>query len=260
MIDISFSYGDLEYFLLILMRVSAFIFVAPFFSTSGVPSRYKAMMSMFFAFILYDSVDKTSLTYDSVFGYALLVIKELMVGIMLGFSGTLCMQIGGFAGQIVDMMTGLSMVSVLDPNTREQVTITGALYQQYFIVMLIISGMHRYLISAIADSFILIPINGAVFRSNYLLEAMLEFLKDYMVIGFRITLPVFIITFVMNMVLGILAKVSPQLNMFAVGIQIKILVGFSIMFLTAIMLNDAADFVFDKMKILMQEFAYGMRS
>ena len=93
---------------------------------------------------------------------------------------------------------------------------------------------------------------------HFLLRTMLEFMKDYMVIGFRITLPVFIVSFTMNIVLGILAKVSPQLNMFAVGMQLKILVGLGILFLTSSMLSIASDFVFDQMKILIQEFAYGL--
>ena len=79
-----------------------------------------------------------------------------------------------------------------------------------------------------------------------------------MVIGFRITLPVFIVCFTMNIVLGILAKVSPQLNMFAVGMQLKILVGLGILFLTSSLMSTASDFVFDQMKILVQEFAYGL--
>ena len=168
------------------------------------------------------------------------------------------MQIGSFAGQIIDMMTGLSMVSIMDPATNTNVTITGALYQQMLMIMLIISGMYRYLIKALADSFTIIPVNGADFQMQFLLRTMLEFMKDYMVIGFRITLPVFIVSFTMNIVLGILAKVSPQLNMFAVGMQLKILVGLGILFLTSSMLSIASDFVFDQMKILIQEFAYGL--
>ena len=150
------------------------------------------------------------------------------------------------------------MVSIMDPATNTNVTITGALYQQMLMIMLIISGMYRYLIKALADSFTIIPVNGAVFQMHFLLRTMLEFMKDYMVIGFRITLPVFIVSFTMNIVLGILAKVSPQLNMFAVGMQLKILVGLGILFLTSSMLSIASDFVFDQMKILIQEFAYGL--
>lgn len=258
MIDVSFSYGDLEYFLLILVRVSAFVFVAPFFSARGIPARYKVGFSLFIAIVLFDVAPRAELNYTTVYGYAFIVIKELFTGVILAFGALICMQIGSFSGQIIDMMTGLSMVSVMDPSTNMNVTITGALYQQMLMVMLIISGMYRYLIKALADSFTLIPINGALFQSHFLLKAMTEFMKDYMVIGFRITLPVFIVAFTMNIVLGILAKVSPQLNMFAVGMQLKILVGLGILFLTSSLMSAASEFVFDQMKILIQEFAYGL--
>ena len=201
---------------------------------------------------------RAGLDYSTVYGYAFIVIKEVLSGAILAFAALICMQIGSFAGQIIDMMTGLSMVSIMDPATNTNVTITGALYQQLLMIMLIISGMYRYLIKALADSFTIIPVNGADFQMHFLLRTMLEFMKDYMVIGFRITLPVFIVSFTMNIVLGILAKVSPQLNMFAVGMQLKILVGLGILFLTSSMLSTASDFVFDQMKILIQEFAYGL--
>lgn len=258
MVDLTFTYGDLEYFLLILVRVSAFVFVAPFFSARGIPARYKVGFSIFLAFILFDVAPRANLEYSTVYGYAVIVMRELITGVILAFSSLICMQIGSFAGQIIDMMTGLSMVSVMDPSSNTNVTITGALYQQMLMVMLIISGMYRYLVKALADSFTVIPVNGAVPQTNFLLKTMLEFLKDYMVIGFRITLPVFIVCFTMNIVLGILAKVSPQLNMFAVGMQLKILVGLGILFLTSSLMSTASDFVFDQMKILVQEFAYGL--
>jgi len=87
---------------------------------------------------------------------------------------------------------------------------------------------------------------------------MITFMSDYIVIGFRIVLPIFCVVLLLNAVLGILAKVSPQMNMFAVGIQIKILVGLSVIFFTIGMLPGAADFVFEEMKKMMVSFAGGM--
>ena len=150
------------------------------------------------------------------------------------------------------------MVTIFDPNSNDNVTISGVLYQYVLMTMLIISGMYRFIIRALADSFQLIPVNGAVFHTDKILNAMLTFMSDYIVIGFRICLPVFVVTFVLNMVLGILAKVSPQLNMFAIGIELKILVGLSVMYLTCSMLSGASDFIFQNMKKLMQAFAEGM--
>ena len=83
-------------------------------------------------------------------------------------------------------------------------------------------------------------------------------MSDYIVIGFRICLPIFCVILLLNCVLGILAKVAPQMNMFAVGIQMKVLTGLSIMFLTVRMLPGAADFIFREMKELINVFVGGM--
>ena len=118
--------------------------------------------------------------------------------------------------------------------------------------------MYQYLLRALVDSFNLIPVNGAVFRTGSLLESVVTFLGDYLAMGFRIILPIFCTMILLNCILGVLAKVSPQLNMFAVGMQLKVLVGIGILFLTVRMLPSAADYVFDGMKRMIVSFVEGM--
>ena len=260
MLDYSFSYGDLEIFLLILVRITSFVYVAPFFGGRQSPNLVKIGFSLLFTILLYGAVPFNPPDYDTIAGYTVIVLKEVMAGFLIGFAVQICEMIAAFAGTVVDMQIGLSMVSIFDNNTNQQVTITGSLYSQYLTVVLILSGMYQYILRALADSFILIPINGAVINSDRLLASILGFMRDYIVIGFRICLPIFIITFITNVILGVLAKVSPQMNMFAVGIQIKIIIGLLIMFVTVSMLNDASNFVFINMKELMEEFVYSLQS
>ena len=100
--------------------------------------------------------------------------------------------------------------------------------------------------------------NGVVFHADSLLQSMTEFMSDYILIGFRIVLPIFCVILLLNAILGVLAKVSPQLNMFAVGIQLKVLAGLTAMFLTTGMLPGAADFVYQEMKKMVVSFIGGM--
>mgnify|MGYP003417488008 CR=1 FL=1 len=116
----------------------------------------------------------------------------------------------------------------------------------------------EFVVDFFADSFVLIPVNGAVFNTDALIQSMIVFLGEYIVIAFRIALPVFCVMLLLNSVLGIMAKVSPQLNMFAVGIQFKVLVGLSVMFFSISMLPDAANFIFEEMKEMMTSFVGGM--
>ena len=146
------------------------------------------------------------------------------------------------------------MVTLIDPATKENTSITGVLYQYVLMLMLIATGMYRYLFGALADTFLLIPVNGAVIHGDKLLNAMLEFLSDYILIGFRIVLPIFCTILLLNAILGVLAKVSPQLNMFSVGIQLKVMTGLCVLFFTAGLLPGTADFIFEEMKKMIVSF------
>ena len=258
MIDITFTYADLEFFLLILVRVSCFVFVAPFFSMSNTPRRVRVGLSVFLAYLLFMYLDHTEVVYSSLLGYALIVIKEAITGLLIGWGSQLCMTVTSFAGSIADMEVGLSMVNLMDPLTRENATFSGVFYQYMFSLFLIITGMYQYLLRALIDTFTLIPVSGAVFKMDSLLASAMQFMSDYLIIGFRICLPIFCVILLLNCVLGILAKVAPQMNMFAVGIQMKVLVGLSVMFLTVRLLPSAANFIFTEMKSVIASFVEGM--
>ncbi len=255
MVSFSFSIYDLEYFLLILTRISCFVFVAPFFSMRNTPMRIRVGISVFTAALLYQSLTPSDYAaYNTVLEYAVIVMKEAVTGLLLGLGASICTSIMNFAGAIADMETGLSMVTLMDPSSREQSSITGVFYQYVLMLMMIATGMYRYLFAALADTFTLIPVNGAIFHGDGLVDAMLQFLGDYVIIGFRIVLPIFCTILLLNAILGVLAKVSPQMNMFAVGMQLKILVGLGVFFLTANMLPGTADFIFEEMKRVMNSF------
>lgn len=258
MIDISFTYEDLEYFLLILVRISCFVYAAPFFSMSNVPRRVKVGFSIFLAYLLYNAVDHSEVVYSSLLGYAVIVMKEALTGFLIGWGAQICASVTSFAGSIADMEIGLSMVSLIDPTTKEQATFTGVFYQYLFTLFMIISGLYQYLLGALVDTFTLVPINGAVFKTEALLSSVLLFLGQYVAVGFRIILPIFCAMIFLNCVLGVLAKVSPQLNMFAVGIQFKVLVGLGILFLSMQMLPTLADNIFTLMKRMIVSFVGGM--
>lgn len=248
MLDYSFTYQELELFLLVVMRVATFVFTAPFFSMRNNPRNVRVLFSLFLSIILYSVIPHDPVRYDTLGEYSILVLKEVITGLLIGLIANLVTMIVNFAGHIADMETGLSMVTLLDPATRDSVTISGAYYNYMITLLLMLSGMHRYLVQALAETYILIPINGQVFHVDRLMSTFVEFMSDYVIIGFRICLPIFATMILLNSILGILAKVSPQMNMFAVGMQIKVLVGLGILFLTCSMLPDAANFIFEQMK------------
>ena len=236
-----------------------FVYLAPFYGMRGVPNQVKIGLSFFVSIMLFHVTQPhEALVYNTVWGYAMIVAKEALTGLFLGYGVSICTSIVAFAGRIIDMETGLSMANLMDPTTREMSSMTGVFYQYMVTLILLISGMHRYLLKALAESYVLIPVNGAIFHTDKLLQTMLAFLRDYISIGFRICLPVFAVMLLLNAVLGIMAKVAPQMNMFAVGLQLKVWVGLCVLFITGGMLPGVADFIYTEMKQMMVAFVESM--
>ena len=254
MVNFTFSMSELETFLMIVVRVTCFIFAAPFFGMNDTPKRVKVGLGVLISVVLYRTITPGEFEYNTVLGYAVLVLKEAVTGILIGYSAALCEAILNFAGHLVDMEIGLSMVSMFDPVSKSQITISGAYYHYVVMLLMLISGLYQFLLGALAESFNLIPLTKAVFSSDKILSAMSFFLVDYISIGFRLCLPVFAAMILLNSILGVLAKVSPQLNMFAIGIQTKILLGLSVLFLTVGMLPGASTIILREIKKMVTIF------
>ena len=258
MVQYSFSLENFEIFILILVRVSCFVYIAPFYGMSNVPNQVKIGLSAMIALLVSGFADVSQVEYTGLIGYAVIVLKEGITGLLIGLAANVCNSIILFAGNIIDMDIGLSMVTEFDPTMNTQVTITGNLYNYFILLLLIATNMHHVILQAVVDSFTVIPINGQIFNWDSLAGSMTQYMTDMFVIGFRIFLPIFACMMILNCILGILAKVAPQMNMFAVGMQMKILVGFGVLFLTISLLPGIASFIFTEMKKMMVLFIEGM--
>ncbi len=258
LVDVSFSLISFEHFLLILVRISLFVFVAPFFSLRGIPNLTKIGFSAILSIMILAAIDPTEVTYGSTIQYGILVVKEAMTGVLLGYATYICNSILLFAGNIIDMDIGLSMVSQFDPSMNTQVTVTGNLYFYFFMMMLLATNGHQFIIRALCDSFSLIPLGGAIFEWDVLLPGMVSFFTNLILIAFRIMLPIFSAILVMNVVLGIMAKVAPQMHIFSIGVQLKIIVGFVILMVMVTLFPQVVTLVVDQMRLNLRNFTEGM--
>lgn len=253
----TFSLINLEVFLLILVRITAFIFVAPFFSLKNVPQKVKVGLSLFLAIIVFNTLSKTRIEYDGVMDFAILILKEALVGLIIGFFTNASYYIINFAGQFIDNQIGFSMVNEMDPTANIQSTITSNYYSYFIMLMMFVTNLHHYIITALVDTFAILPVSTANINPDFY-KLMLAFMKDYFIIGFRIVLPVFAASLLVSAVLGILTKAAPQINMFVVGFQLKIIIGLAVLVVLAVFIPDISSFIFDEMILMMKSAIEGM--
>lgn len=247
----TFTVENLEFLVAILVRIIGFIFTAPFYGIRNIPVRAKILLSVAISVIVFCVLPYEPLQYEGVIGYASLIIKEAIAGMILGVFANLAFYVIQMAGQISDMEIGLSMVTEMDPTSQMQVTITSNILNYAVMLTMVATNLHLFILRAVIDSFTLIPV-GKVFFSPLIYEGFLGFIVDYMILAFRIILPVFAAMLVVNTVLAILAKASPQLNMFVIGYQLKIFVGLAVITLMMLALPGISDIIFDKMIEMMR--------
>lgn len=257
MIELTFNQNTIEYLLLILVRITAFMTIAPIFGDSAVPAKTKISISLWVTILMYYIMPEEAVEYATVIDFSILVVKEAITGLLIGFSAYICNTIIHFSGKIIDMEIGLSMAQVFDPSTNTSTGLTGSLYSYLLMLLMIVSNMHIFLLNAIVDSYKLIPI-GKFSMGNTMYDTVLGFMTNFIVIGFRIVLPVFAAMLLLNCILGIMARVAPQMNMFAVGIQLKVMLGLFVIFITIALLPSLANFLFELMQDMVKEIMQGM--
>ena len=128
MVNYSFSLLTFEYFLLILIRISCFVSVAPFFGLQDVPGRVKIGLSVFISLILYQIVPRESLGYTGIIGYSIITVKEGITGLLIGFAANICNSIILLAGNLLDMNIGFSMAMEYNPQMKTQASVSANFY------------------------------------------------------------------------------------------------------------------------------------
>ena len=143
-----------EVFLLVFVRMTGLFVVAPIFGRRNVPSYFKIGFSFFISLILINTTVLHSVTYsDSIPGYVLLVVKEFLVGLSMGYVAYLSYTAIYIAGELIDMKIGFGVVNVMDPMSNIQVPITSNLYFIASMLILLAMDGHHMLIRALYDSF-----------------------------------------------------------------------------------------------------------
>lgn len=225
-------------FSLIVMRMSGLFLMNPVFGSSVVPSRVRAALVMVFSLMLYIwQGGVLSQEPGSFLEFGVMLLLELGMGLVLGFAVQLVIFAVRYASAIIDFSMGLSMAQVYDPETRTQMTVSSELYYSFLMLLFFAVNGHLHLIEIFFGSAELVPF-GQVALGPGLYVALLDVFKEAVLLGFQIAFPVIAMELVTEAAVGVLMRMVPQINVFAVNFQIKIIVG---MLMLMILFSPLAD-------------------
>ncbi len=218
---------QIQIFLLVFVRVTAILVLLPVLGANSVPMKVKAGLSLLLTILVYPQVTMAEgsggLSSISLFTFS--VLKEACVGLVIGYTTLFLFAAVQFAGIMVDRQMGFAMVQLLDPMSNSESSVTGQLHVLLFSIIFLLLNGHYFLILAVQKSFELIPLFGVKFATGSLASFFSSMVGNLFELSLRFAAPVFIILVLASAALGIVARTVPQLNIFFVGLPLKIGLG-----------------------------------
>ena len=239
MSELTYLYAHRDVFIIIFVRIIGAIAFLPIIEETRMPRIALSGLALGIALPVFFKTDVTMTYYaPNLVSYSAILVKEMIVGLSLGFVVKLFFQIYPFVGSLLSMQGGLSMSVVMDPTSGTQATQIGRLYNLGLAVIFIQSGGYHWFIKTLIESFDLIPIGKAVFSDNIAM-GMVETMGVYFELGLKLSMPIVGVILVVDFTMGILARTVPQMNMFVVGIPIKMIILFVLLIM---MMNVTSQF------------------
>jgi len=249
-------FENVEFFLLVLIRITSLIMLMPALGYSQIPARVKITLGLVVTLLVIPVIPaSTAATNRSLWEYAGLVFEQMAVGVVFGFAANFLFMAVQLSGQVMGMQMGFGIVSVLDPESQVQVSLIGQLENLFFLVVFLALNGHHLLLQVMQESFLRIPPGALVFHRE-LFGQLLKLSGEVFSWAIRLGAPVIAALFLTEAAMGIVARTVPQMNIFIVGFPLKILVGFLLLIaatpIMVVLFQSLLEQVSGQLSLLMQ--------
>lgn len=225
-------FEHIEVLMLIGGRIMGCILFLPLVEETKVPKMVIACLSLCMTLPVYFQININDIRpLTNLLSFSIVLSQEVITGLIIGYTAKIFFQIYTFVGSMLSMQGGIAMSTVLDPTGGVQSTTLGRIYTLSFSTIFLVSGGYHWLIRTLIDSFKVIPINQQVFQAS-LVKTMIEAISEYFQLGVKLSLPILAVIIIIDVTMGILARTVPQMNMFVIGIPLKMIVMFILLLIT----------------------------
>jgi flagellar biosynthetic protein FliR len=218
-----------QYFLLVLVRMTTMVALAPLLGSRNVPIYVKIGLGFLLSIIIAPFVVREfPVMPDHFILFLGMVVREGLVGILLGVLGAALFAAVQLSGQIFGMMIGFGIVNVMDPLSELQISLLGQFEFLLAILLFLAVGGHHLLLMAMANSYAVIPVNTFAMTAPLAQQVGL-ILGNMFTISFKVGFPMIAAIFLIKVSMGLIARTVPQMNVFIVGLPLNIFVGLIVM-------------------------------
>ncbi|CAL4318677.1 flagellar biosynthetic protein FliR [Buchnera aphidicola] len=217
-----------SYFFLPLVRILAFLSISPIFNEKIVNNKIKFILAACITFLIAPFLPKIHLSLFSSVGL-ILFLHQILIGCALGFIIQFLFITANLAGEIISLQIGLSFATFFDMNTHLGTSIISRLLNIYVLFFFLALNGHLQVINILVNSFYAIPIDENYLYANIFL-IILKFSGYIFIHGITLSLPIIIFLLALNIVMGIINRLSPQISIFSMGLSLNLLIGISLLY------------------------------
>jgi flagellar biosynthetic protein FliR len=211
-------------FLLVFFRLAGMAIFAPLFGSSQLPKRIRLMLILVISAVMVGSVKPPPQYPDNMWDTALALGGELCFGLAMGTIMSLIFISAQWAGEIIGTQMGLNLGEVIDPAYGAQSSLVGDLYFMLTLVTFLAVGGHRAMLQGVHASFEKLPLLSLGINRS-LLDLLSGLLEGATILAVRLAAPMLITMLVVDLVLGLIGKTVPQMNVMAAGLSLRSMVG-----------------------------------
>jgi len=248
---INLTIDAINLFALVFCRIGGMIFFNPLLSRKNVPTQFRIGLVLAMTILLVPT--QSISVIEGLDGFALFfaMVKELFAGLCFGFLFQIYYFMLFMAGDVIDMGFGLSMAKAFDPSTNIQASITGNLLQIMFAVYFFVTDCHLIFIKLINSTFDVVGIGAFTFGENIGKFISTQFVAAFGLI-MHLAIPFMAASLITEIAMGVLMKLIPQINVFSIHFQLKIILGLGLLFLFAVPTSDFIQSYISEVFIQMQ--------
>jgi flagellar biosynthetic protein FliR len=228
----SFLVSRFLVFALVLARTGALVATAPIFGSQALPRRIRALLALTMSFLVtpvYLGSSLPPVRYTSELAH--LFVNEVLVGLLLGMGINILFAGIQVAGQIVSQMSGLSLADVFNPGFEEDVSVFSQLFYFLTLAVFVAVGGHRIVTEALLETFAAVPPGHAALGETFV-DVLVGILTQSFELGIRAAAPLLTALLISNLVLGLISRTLPQINVIAVGFGLNSLLALGMLFLS----------------------------
>lgn len=231
------DWPELTLFLFVTARVSGFILFNPILGRTNIPASFRTGMVLVLSVFVTSVSEQQPPDPSGVMEFAVLVLLEMAVGFLLGMAVNFFFYIPQLAGSMIDTQMGMTMNQMYDPGASANLSVTGQLLNTLMLLLFFAGGGHLTLLRVFLTSEEIVPF-GQVSIGLPAYNLLLQLFVECTLLGVKMCMPILAAELVAQVGMGVLMKVIPQINVFSINIELKVIVGLALLLVLLIPFSE----------------------